>query len=1314
MRKINRHLHQHVVALILVIFFGIAFLGANRLSAYTYHRETSGPLTVEILKPEVLKQVGVPHNISVHLDNQSDSPLTLRFSAYALETLSFVPESIPKTIQLEPNSQQTVVLQVCAQPGTYTAHYPLYLDVVAEQKGMLFNISVVQPLETQMLQKGFRPSPTETVADSADSLETVVVPAKGGLFLPNISAYRPHWNLDSQPGVQHNLPIGWSGMVDSSHAFFAIAPVDRGGVKQAFSVHPPYQPGPGNIAVDYQVQFPTTTPLIFSFYGAVRDVVSPEPPTDGVTYRIWVNGQVFSEFHTKSTTWELFEVDLSRYAGETVLLTLETDPGPNRDPTCDSCFWGAPILSSGPVLKQLTPKEREELSNENRRAIQSGYSVGRTQVFPIGNGMTAAVSFGNCGFLDGIIGIGDANAQVQFDGLRVCIDDQPLAQGPSSIHPGSFTEVTSQVASESRADSGSSDLLQSTWTLPIQVGEEELTLTFVLQSADPLFQMSVKCSDPNRLSRIELGPATQQANRVYFGHGYCVVEPKPFRLNNGGHELSTSHVGFDFENGLSLLLASSFPPDELIVNPKTKTYTLAVHPDTQLTFLPGREGAMDCAIRYRPLTGKTAAPAVAIKAGRPVLDVWGNLYKDDVQTMRTLAKYGVKDLIYLVHVWQRYGYDNRLPDIWPPDPQFGTLQEVQEAAQTADSLSYLYGLHDNYIDFYPDAKDYSFDRISFERNGVPRKGWDNLGIEAQAYQFRPDQIFPFLQRNLDLISSQLALSTYFVDVFASTGICDFYDRTGRYHNRAETLNCWNQAFDIIRERLSERHPTLKKVPTISEGGSDFLIGHLDGADCQFLLLSEDPGEFRLPIAGKDWTRIPWFDIVNHNKFSLHGVGYSGRYEAGRGRLLHGIESDDYISCEILTGHPFMTDQPSRIRGTVRKFWLSHPFIDSIKEAEIASVEFVEGNLHHLKIVWKQKTPTSRSFCVYTNRDTGDWSLTLGEEPQTVVLPPFGFYVTEVNESGSESNTGKTEKSSFCCGIIRDAETGQIIDFSEQRDESGLILYKGPRQLEMVQNNIFPIIPSVSTFREVGDEAFELEVNWNVLGKIPADYCMFVHLAERKLWWGHKILDYPIGGEFPVVPTSQWTGQVKHSFGPLAIPATFPNGTYDLYVGLYDSKGDGRRASLFGPSDGTGRYRIGQLKVERANGHSDRPVLELKPEPIDPDLPLYERLVAPEPLLQKPEIPNTPFSEYAFKSKAASRVIWNRQNPEQLILTPLPQEPQSEIVLCGPGFANVQVVAKKLDGSSSPIIPLQRDEQGCPHFWTDPEVLEYVLDCSTPK
>ena len=69
------------------------------------------------------------------------------------------------------------------------------------------------------------------------------------------------------------------------------------------------------------------------------------------------------------------------------------------------------------------------------------------------------------------------------------------------------------------------------------------------------------------------------------------------------------------------------------------------------------------------------------------------------------------------------GYDYRLPDIYPPNPMMGTLADFVELVQACKTNGVLFAPHDNYIDFYPDAEDFSYNTITFNPIGQPVRAY---------------------------------------------------------------------------------------------------------------------------------------------------------------------------------------------------------------------------------------------------------------------------------------------------------------------------------------------------------------------------------------------------------------------------------------------------------------------------------------------------------------------------------------------------------------------------------------------------------------
>ncbi len=1249
---------------IAVVFCCVFLLFTASASAYTCHQTTVGPLKMYFGTPnrlsqqEIIKELDVPLPLKVKFENSSEAGLPIKLTFKTIETMELLDtdptskDMLTQRLEIPAKGTSEVEIKVAARKGTYTAHYPVRLDVEFDVDGKPTTANIIQVVETELPSSGTPKNPMlgQTV-DDPKLLPLNTLPERGGLFLPKLDTYRAVWNHDGKP--QQVLPVGFQGSDKTSSASISRTSMDRNGIgRQSLGMHPPYKGGVGNVAVEYRVKLPETKPLTLSFFTAVRSVTPPESPSDGLTYRVKADGKTVYEKNSAETDWGAHEVDLSAFAGKEILLTLESDPGPKRNTNCDQCYWGDVILVAGETPTVLSAEAKQKLFEENLQAVKTGKSESpKTKIFQLDGGLVGAVSFGENGFVDGVIGLGNAEKQVQFDGLRVWVKGQAIGSSPTSLAYGPWVPKGEQLKNAPpRPPKKVGDATQrnprtdnsTSFSQELEINGCRGTLFFDLTKNGPALQFTVDASEIDLIDRIEFGPATRHASRVYYGHGYCIVEPEAFTASAGGHNMSTSHVGMDFENGLSVLQASSFPPDRFIVDPKSKRYTLAVHPSTTMTLLPGTAGALDCAVRFRPLHETKPSAGFKTKAGRFVFEIWGAKYKDHTETVELAVKYGLTDALLIVHNWQRYGYDNRLPDIWPPNAVHGTLAEMQETLKLCDKHGIQYGLHDNYIDFYPDADEFGFDVTTFFENGRPKPAWNNYGIEALSYQFRPDHVQRFLERNLDLMIPELPQSTYFVDVFTSIPPVDYFDREGNFHSRIESQYCWAKAFDTIRDRLSKANPNFPSATTISEAGMDSLIGHLDGADCQFMYISPEQGEFRIPVKCKEWSRVPWFDAVHHTKFSQHGVGYSNRYEAQRGRAVHGIESDDYITSEILTGHALMVDLGSWRRGAIRKYWLAQDLIRNLADKNIEKVEFAEGNVQRQMIRWNDGT------FIYVNLGETDWSIQHTE----VTLPQYGFWAI-----------CPISKNNFSITAIARIN-GRICEQSSSFDKDGKsIAYVNARQKGA--EGVLPITPSLNAFKYLGDNRFTATFKWNAKEPATKDFNVFVHAVEKRNNRRMKINEAVLGGGYPTTPSSQWKGEIvtdnhcpKNADGQpvLTIPDDLPAGRYHFAVGLYDPKSNGQRARLLGYNAGNDRFTVGWLVIERKgsslgegklNKVSNIAVEKFEWDEID----LYERLLPPK----------EPVDFGYCKTKGAFKIEADLKSKTATV-TPLPDEPATEIAL----------------------------------------------------
>ncbi len=1273
-------------------FVFLTFWGGSYSWAFTCYRETRGNLTFEISPTGPITVEGKFYRAPLIIENHSDSAVAIRASFSSIDAFFLYDESVEPALEITPPN--SLISEFTVEPasthksevvfavrGAYLdAHYPLRAVFEFIQDGKKEIVDLRPVFSTKLVDL----LPTTRKIDVLTFGNRSFLALNGSSFSP----YATYWKRDN--GDYHLLPISWTGSEVNTKASLTFGQMARGGIsRSSWSIHPPYDGGPGVIGLRFAIQCPDSKNISLRFFSAMRDVFPPEPPTDGVEFRVYAShllsrgdGSINQEALDQAiqrepreeellyasqyagTDWNENEVDLSKFTGQIILLTFEADPGSARNTTCDNSFWGDVVLLANATHAGENASELEHLAlrKRNSNAFSSFVQTAPTDVptsgieledgsrgFVLGFGQFAVVTLGKKGIFDGWITIGSEEKFIQIDGVRVRYQgtevgfDRPFE--PCKVS----TEFTDARELEFRVRRFAINHHEPIiGDVPIDACLEEFKDKLILDA--PCSENELCCyisktlgglafrivsSHNADINSIQFGAFSHKADRLFFGHGYCIVNPtSPFEESGDGFACSTSHVGMDFENGISLLQASTRPVDRFIVNPDQQIYTLTTNCDSRLTLRSSELGAFDCAMKYAPGFDKAPALLVSKKAGRFVFDYWGGKYGDVLARMKTFVRYGLTNSMLIQHVWQRYGYDVRLPDVWPPSPLQGTLNDLVETQKYLDSLGIPFGLHDNYIDFYPDADGFSYDDVIFNADGQPQKAWYNPGPDAQSYRFNPLKFMPYAERNLDVISQYLMQTAYFTDVFSSIHIMDFYDREGTFHPRTETLDAWNRYFDLVHERFNQN------AITVSESGSDALIGHLDGADAILRRITSVQESYSDVIPCEDSEYVPWFDVVNHKRFILHGVGYSDRYQGGESRALRGIESDDYISSEALTGHAVMVDLPTSVRGTIRKYWLMQNLAESLALDEIVGFEFVDGNIHRQKIVWKS------GVTVYVNRDQDPWTLDM-KVPKTdidVCLPQYGFWSVSDNEYG---------------GVVR--INNQVVELRVNSDSD---FFVNGRQ--SVSSEVVPIHPLFEDVKIIDSKTIRGKFIWDALVPTDKPYAAFLHLERPQTWWNDKPELHVLPLATPSKPSDKWMGRETDLFGDLTtvvIPEELPPGFYNLLCGLYDPV-SGRRLSLLGSNTKDSRCRLGGIVIKGQG--ADR---ELAFEPAKPLTDADKRL-----------IPNTEPTNFGVcNTMGAFRLV--KTSDDSITLTPLPNEPPFSVSITTPFFmtGDFEIISHDSDG-----------------------------------
>jgi hypothetical protein len=1146
-------------------------------SAYNPPVDQVGPLTVRIIAPETVARTETPIGVKVELKNDSNQPVSGQVRLGVIDRWRCEPADAA-AFTVAGNTTKTVDFRVIAGAGTYSAHYPIHAFANFAWQGKQQTAHPIRILETKLpvVNRGATRLPFQPLPIAADRR----------VMLRHVPVHRTVINVFDQP--PEVMPTGFHGSHEENRCSVDLQRSIEldGDTRSAIAIHPPWYNGQvGTALVEFPVALPDVHPVTLTFATAV----TPTGTGDGVTFRVRVAaadapagrlGEVVFERHSAAKTWEAGEADLSRFAGQTIRLQLESHPGPKKNTSFDQSYWAEPTLIVG---TPAAPRPFPPASTENSRLLGK-IDCGSTEY-------DVRLWLGQRGLLDAAVGFLAADRQLYFRGFRVRVMGERI-DDPAS--PSTLVAVEPGTCQGNLQLRHCFDGIRGKFTLIGRIGVRDGALRVKFLLVDAPAQQSWFAPRIEELAVEEFHVA---ADRVYAGHGNVIQDPQIFRLGFDGHRLATSHVGFDFPDGVSLLQAVHQSPDSLEVNPARRHYSMHAVGDASFTLIPA-DSVWQAVKRYREINGLKAAGGVERLAGRFVFDLWGGRYGESSAQLRRAFRYGLTDAAVVWHNWQRWGYDYRLPEIYPPNPHWGTEEELKHTIDICRSADVLFALHDNYIDMYPDVEGFSYEKnIAFHVNGTPVKAWLNKGRDARSYRYRADRIDPFLKPNLQLIAERLQPTAYFIDVWSSIRPYDYWTADGRFFDRRLTRATWGEHFAWIRELQGNN------APQISESGHDQLIGWLDGAQTNHLRVGRplpgDRGWCVWDIRCQDAERTPWFDAAHHDRFVLHGAGYSSRYEAGLDSRLHGMYSDDYIATEVLTGHPSMVNRPFG-RHVVRKYWLTRDLMRALALRTIEDVEFVGGDLHRQFVRW------SGGGQVWVNRGDTDWAV--GD----VTLPPYGFLAQVPTAAGMiEASVFRSN------GVLVERAVSPAHVYVNARQIVG-----GPAAICATAENVQFTSPNRLTFSLV----------WQFDEPAPEGYRPFIHFVDDE-------------GEILFQSNYDHTLLADRRTGRIAMPCTAyvplacrPGEKLELRIGFYSPSRGGPRLALTGADDGERRYRLGT--VEFAGEGSRIAGIRWTPLRVGPDRYLARQNAAALPI------------DFGLVVTAGGCRI--SRSDESVILTPLPK------------------------------------------------------------
>ena len=182
-----------------------------------------------------------------------------------------------------------------------------------------------------------------------------------------------------------------------------------------------------------------------------------------------------------------------------------------------------------------------------------------------------------------------------------------------------------------------------------------------------------------------------------------------------------------------------------------------------------------------------------------------------VQRIAEARKLGVKRAMAVARGWIAGGYDWSHPDIWPPAPELGTVDELRRLCATPDPVTVA--LHDNYMDIYEQSA--SFPKGTFRtKTGDPMPGGHWTG--GQAYLVNTRNAVANLKRNWEQLKT-LAPRGFFIDTTTAVALYQSWEE-GNTLTRAQDRQHKQELLTFLKKR---------GVAVGSEEGIDFGIPWVD-------------------------------------------------------------------------------------------------------------------------------------------------------------------------------------------------------------------------------------------------------------------------------------------------------------------------------------------------------------------------------------------------------------------------------------------------------------------------------------------------------
>ncbi len=173
-------------------------------------------------------------------------------------------------------------------------------------------------------------------------------------------------------------------------------------------------------------------------------------------------------------------------------------------------------------------------------------------------------------------------------------------------------------------------------------------------------------------------------------------------------------------------------------------------------------------------------------------------FSETADRLRALKENGA-DKVYLhLDGWGCHGYDNLHPDPFPVNEAAGGADGMRALQQTCTELGYLFGIHDQYRDYYYDAPSFSFDNAIMNIDGTHPycSVWYGGPHSFLCAELAPD----YVRRNYNMFEElDIKLDGSYLDVFSVVRLDECFN-PDHPMTREQCARARRECLDILSDR----------------------------------------------------------------------------------------------------------------------------------------------------------------------------------------------------------------------------------------------------------------------------------------------------------------------------------------------------------------------------------------------------------------------------------------------------------------------------------------------------------------------------------